>query len=86
MRKLKKTSIKIFSIMCLIITLLSYIVPNLCYATSGTFEVYNISTYITTTENSEYYGICGKKIYDSTTKKWKTAFCIELRCRTIYGK
>lgn len=20
----------------------------------------------------------GKKIYDSTTKKWKTAFCIEL--------
>ncbi len=27
----------------------------------------------------------GKKIYDSTTKKWKTAFCIELGVELFIG-
>lgn len=60
---LKQKSIKIFSIICLIIILLSSIMPNISLAVvkRGTFEVYNISTYIQTTKNSEYYGICRKE-------------------------
>lgn len=60
---LKQKSIKIFSIICLIIIFLSNIMPNISLAAGkkGTFEVYNISTYIQTTKNSEYYGICRKE-------------------------
>ncbi len=62
-KKVKKKSIKIFNLICLIIVLFSNIMPNITLAAGkkGTFEVYNISTYIQTTKNSEYYGICRKK-------------------------
>ena len=85
---MKGKNIKIFSIICLIISLLSNILPIVSLAAGGrgTFEVYNISSNIRTTVNNEEWGITSKKIHDSTTNKWKTAFCVELRSRIIYGE
>lgn len=85
---MKRKSIKFFSLVCLIISILSNILPTISLAAGvrGTFEVYNISSNIRTTVNNEEWGITSKKLHDSTTNKWKTAFCVELRSRIVYWK
>ena len=83
---MKKIYNKIFSLMCLSIILISNIIANVSFALgSGSFKINNISTHIKTTKHNESWGIAAKQIYDSTTSKWKTAFCIEMGAELSSG-
>ncbi len=79
---LKYISIKkyrrIVSIILLIITMFSAIQPVLAASGSSNFVSGQFASYYFTTDNAHTsYGIIIRKVYDRTTKEWKTVFCSE---------
>jgi len=69
---------KIVSIILLIITMFSVIQPVLAASGSSNFVSGQFASYYFTTDNAHTsYGIIIRKIYDRTTKEWKTVFCSE---------
>lgn len=74
----KKILNKILSVIMLVITLFGVIQPVLAISGSSNFVSGQFASYYFTTDNSHTdYGIIIRKIYNRTTKEWKTVFCAE---------
>ena len=74
----KKISKKLLSLLMLVITLFGVVQPVLASSGSSNFVAGQFASYYFTTDNDHTaYGIIIRKIYDRTTKEWKTVFCSE---------
>ena len=77
-KKEKNIIKKSLSLLMLIIILFGIIEPVLAASGSSNFVAGQFASYHFTTDNSDTsYGIIIRKIYDRTTKEWKTVFCAE---------
>lgn len=73
---LNKTNKKIVSLMILVVILISAIQPVLAMSGTADFVAGQFASYMFTTDNSNTkYGITVRRIYNRTTKEWKTVFC-----------
>ena len=69
---------KLISLLMIFLTLFSVVQPVLASSGSSNFVAGQFASYYFTTDNSHTsYGIIIRKIYDRTTKEWKTVFCCE---------
>jgi len=73
---LNKTNKKIVSLMILVVILISAIQPVLAMSGTADFVAGQFASYMFTTDNSNTkYGITVRRIFNRTTKEWKTVFC-----------